>query len=114
MGVGELAFNLRPIHERLELPAETWTQAVSRWQREDKQLETLLQRWKEQERDETRPALLKRSLEGLRPEGRMLQYFKYRFRTPRACEMCKILQFSDDIFIPSHHSTITCINSLNV
>ena len=45
---------------------------MSRWQREDKQLETLLQRWKEQERDETRPALLKRSLEGLRPEGRML------------------------------------------
>ena len=72
LGVGELAFNLRPIHERLELPAETWSQAVSRWQREDKQLETLLQRWKEQERDETGPALLKRSLEGLRPEGRML------------------------------------------
>ena len=109
MGVGELAFNLRPVHERLELPAETWSQAVSRWQREDKQLETLLQ-----ERDETRPALLKRSLEGLRPEGRMLQYFKYRFRTPRACEMSKILQFFDDIFIPSHHSTITCIHSLSV
>ena len=87
---------------------------MSRWQREDKQLETLLQRWKEQERDETRTALLRRSLEGLRPEGRMLQYFKYRFRTPGACEMSKILQFSEDIFIPSHHSTITCINSLNV
>ena len=87
---------------------------MSRWQREDKQLETLLQRWKEQERDETGPALLKRSLEGLRPEGRMLQYFKHRFRTPRACEMSKILQFFDDIFIPSHHSTITCIHSLSV
>lgn len=28
--------------------------------------------------------------------------------------MYKILQFSNDIFVPSHHSTITCLNSLNV
>ena len=79
--MGEQAFNLRPIRIRLEFPTETWSQAVSWWQKEDKQLETLLQGWKEQEGDEAGPELLRKSLDGLKAEGRMLQYFELRFRT---------------------------------
>lgn len=68
MGVGEQAFNLRPIRIRLEFSTETWSQAVSWWQKEDKQLETLLQGWKEQEGDEAGPELLRKSLDGLKAE----------------------------------------------
>ena len=79
--VEKLIFNLKPVAQKLGLPTETWSQAVSCWQEEKKQLEIILLSWREKHGDKADPALLRKTLVGLEPEGKMSNNDQWGFCT---------------------------------
>ena len=81
LGVERFIFNLKPVAQKLGLPTEKWSQAASCWQREEEQLEIILLTWREKQGDKADPTLLRKSLEGIKPEGKMSNYVQWRFRT---------------------------------
>ena len=72
LGVENVVFNLKPVVLQLPLPEETLHQAVACWQSEAKQLEMILQRWREKQGDTEDLAVLRKALEGLGPEGKLI------------------------------------------
>ena len=74
LGVEKHIFNLKPVAQKLGLPTETWSKAVSCWQEEKKQLEIILLSWREKQGDKADPAMLRKTLHGLEPEGKMSNY----------------------------------------
>ena len=59
--------------QKLELLEETQKQVIQAcWQSEAKQLEIVLLRWREKHGNAADPGELKKSLEGLKPEGKLL------------------------------------------
>ena len=56
---------------KLELPEETLHQVEVCWQGEAKQLEMILQCWQEKHGNTEDFAMLRKALEGLKPEGKL-------------------------------------------
>lgn len=72
LGVENVIFNLKSVVLKLELPAEeTLNQVVACWQSETKQVELVLQRWREKQGHTEDLAVLRKALTGLEPEGNL-------------------------------------------
>ena len=71
LGVENVIFNLKPVALNLELPEEMLNQFVACWQSEAKQLEMILQRWRETQGDTEDLAVLTKALKRLDCEGKL-------------------------------------------
>ncbi|KAL9971287.1 hypothetical protein ACROYT_G023795 [Oculina patagonica] len=68
LGVENVIFNVTPVTLKLELSEETLDQVVACWQSETKQLEMILERWRENQANTDDLAVLRKALKGLEPE----------------------------------------------
>ena len=69
LGVQGAIFNLKPIARKLLVPEQTFTQIEKFWKDEDKQLEIVLEEWKEKTDKKQNHHNLSEILESLKHEG---------------------------------------------
>ena len=69
LGVQGAIFNLKPIARKLLVPEQTFTQIEKFWKDEDKQLEIVLEEWKEKTDEKQNHHNLSEILESLKHEG---------------------------------------------
>ena len=72
LGVERAIFNLVPIAQLLKTPEESMGQVMKSWKDEDEQLEIILQQWMKENNVVKDLATLRKDLEGLKQEGRLL------------------------------------------
>ncbi len=63
--------NLVPIAQKLKVPVEAINESIKAWKDDEEQLKIIFQHWSKEQDDRSKedPAVLRNSLQGIKPEG---------------------------------------------